>query len=113
MKKYEKYHTDGSMWAKGFTTKGAMDGYWEWFRKDGSKMRSGHFKNGKQMGVWTTYDKTGKVVKVTTMKFKVVENIDKAKIKSMTVCSRGHSFNKSKENSICPKCWPGCYKKNK
>ncbi len=64
-KDYIKYHNDGSVWAKGQTVDGVMEGYWEWFRKDGSKMRSGHFKNGQQTGDWVTYDKAGGIVKVT------------------------------------------------
>lgn len=27
------------------------------------------------------------------------------------VCSRGHEFVKSREFPVCPKCWPGYYKK--
>ena len=45
-----KYHNDGTIWAKGQTLNGQMDGYWEYFRKDGSKMRSGYFTAGKQSG---------------------------------------------------------------
>jgi antitoxin component YwqK of YwqJK toxin-antitoxin module len=65
VKKYVKYHDDGSVWARGTTVGGVAQGHWEWFRKDGSKMRSGYFTNGKQSGKWTTYQKNGKVVKVT------------------------------------------------
>ncbi len=65
---YINYHKDGSIWAKGQTTDGIVDGYFEWFRKDGTKMRSGHFDKGKQTGEWITYDKTGKIVKKTQMK---------------------------------------------
>jgi len=65
VKKYVKYHNDGSVWAEGTTVGGVAQGYWGWFRKDGSKMRSGYFTNGKQSGKWTTYQKNGKVVKVT------------------------------------------------
>jgi antitoxin component YwqK of YwqJK toxin-antitoxin module len=64
-KKYVKYHNDGTIWAKGTTVGGVLEGYWEWFRKDGSKMRSGYFTHGKQSGKWTTYRKNGDVVKVT------------------------------------------------
>lgn len=63
-----KYHTDGSVWAKGKMKDDQPDGYWEWFRKDGIIMRSGYFEKGKQVGEWTTYDKKGKVYKVTKMK---------------------------------------------
>ncbi len=59
------YHADGSIWAKGQTANGKMEGYWQWFRKDGTIMRSGYFKNEKQIGKWTTYDSKGKIVKVT------------------------------------------------
>ena len=62
------YHKDGSVWGKGQTVDGKMDGYWEWFRKDGVRMRSGYFDDGAQVGKWTTYDKTGAVQKVTMMK---------------------------------------------
>ncbi len=69
---YIKYHKDGSIWAKGQTNNGVMEGYWEWFRKPansadkiGTIMRSGYFKNGKQVGQWTTYNKHGDIVKVT------------------------------------------------
>lgn len=65
MKKFVKYHKDGSVWAKGQIKDGVMEGYWEWFRKDGSKMRSGYFKAGKQTDEWTTFDKSGKTVRVT------------------------------------------------
>jgi antitoxin component YwqK of YwqJK toxin-antitoxin module len=65
---YIKYHNDGTLWAKGQTSKGVPTGYWEWFRKDGSKLRSGNFEHGEQVGEWTTYDKSGKVYKVTVMK---------------------------------------------
>ena len=64
-KKYTHYHKDGTMWAKGYTLKGKMEGYWEWFRKNGIKMRAGNFKKGKQVGKWTTYDSKGQVRKVT------------------------------------------------
>ncbi len=66
-KTYKHFHKDGSLWAKGKTKRGQMDGYWEWYRKDGSTMRTGHFKAGKRVGTWTTYDKKGKVVKVTEL----------------------------------------------
>ena len=66
--KYTKHHNDGSLWAKGFTLDGKMEGAWTWFRKDGSKMRTGSFIANKQVGTWTTYDKTGRVVRVTHMK---------------------------------------------
>ncbi len=66
-KKYTHYHTDGSIWAKGFMAAGNTEGYWEWFRKDGSKMRSGAFKTGKQVGKWITYDKKGRIHKITKM----------------------------------------------
>lgn len=68
MKKFVKYHNDGSIWAKGQMENGVMEGYWEWFRKDSTKMRSGHFKKGVQVGEWITYDKKGKVYKITQMK---------------------------------------------
>jgi len=68
-KKYVKYHADGTLWAKGWTLGGKMEGKWEWFRKGGkSLMRSGSFKAGKQVGKWTTFSSAGKVVKVTMMK---------------------------------------------
>ena len=67
-KKFVKYHTDGSVWAKGTTVAGVAEGYWQWFRKEGTLMRSGYFKNGKQTGEWTTYDRKGKVYKVTHIK---------------------------------------------
>jgi antitoxin component YwqK of YwqJK toxin-antitoxin module len=68
-KKYIKYHTDGTIWAKGDAmVSGKPEGYFEWFRKDGTRMRSGYFKNGKQTGKWTTYDKKGKVLKITKFK---------------------------------------------
>lgn len=70
MKKYIKYHRDGTVWAKGQTVDGIPAGYWEWFRKDGTRMRSGFFDNGEQAGEWTTYDKNGNVYKVTRMKAK-------------------------------------------
>jgi len=65
------YHKDGSLWAKGMTTDGVMDGYWEWFRKDGTKLRSGHFQKGEQVGQWITYDKAGQEYKVTNMRPKL------------------------------------------
>ena len=67
-KRYIQYHKDGSIWGKGFTANGKMEGFWQWFRKDGSIMRSGYFKANKQAGTWTTYDKNGRVVKVTQIK---------------------------------------------
>ena len=73
-KPHTHYHKDGSIWAKGNTSKDLPVGYWEWFRKDGSKLRSGHFDNkGQQTGEWTTYDKSGKVYKVTTIKPKLTK----------------------------------------
>ncbi len=66
-KKHIHYHKDGSIWAKGFTRAGKMEGYWEWFRKEGSKMRSGYFKAGKQIGTWKTYNRHERVVRVTKM----------------------------------------------
>ncbi len=62
---YEKRHADGSLWAKGQTVNGQMDGYWEFFRKDGSLLRSGTFKLGQQVGEWVTYNAEGKPLKVT------------------------------------------------
>ena len=67
-KTYVKKHADGTLWAKGQTIDGLMEGYWEWFRKDGTKLRSGYFEHGEQVGTWTTYDRNGKVYKVTTIK---------------------------------------------
>jgi len=64
---HEHFQRDGSLWARGELTDGAMTGYWEWFRKDGSLMRSGSFERGVQVGAWTTYDRKGRVVKVTQM----------------------------------------------
>ena len=64
-KKYTHYHTDGTLWAKGFMDGNTMVGSWVWFRKDGTKMRSGTFAKGAQVGEWTTYNKQGKIVKVT------------------------------------------------
>jgi len=29
------------------------------------------------------------------------------------VCSRGHQFQRSSDCPVCPKCWPGFYKKLK
>ena len=43
-KSFVKYHTDGSIWAKGKMKDDQPDGYWEWFRKDGVIMRSGILK---------------------------------------------------------------------
>ncbi len=67
-KEYVKYHSDGSLWAKGPLRDGKPHGYWEFFRKDGTRLRSGHFEMGKQVGEWTTYDRQGAVYKVTSMK---------------------------------------------
>ena len=33
---------------------------------------------------------------------------DKTKL---VICSRGHSFYKTKDQPVCPKCWPGKYQK--
>ena len=63
-----KYHNDGSVWAKGTMSNGALEGKWQWFRKDGTKMRSGSFKKGKQVGEWITYDDKGKLYKKTLFK---------------------------------------------
>jgi antitoxin component YwqK of YwqJK toxin-antitoxin module len=63
-----KYHTDGTVWAKGQTINELPTGYWEWYRKTGTKMRSGTFESGEQIGEWTTYDKDARVYKVTTIK---------------------------------------------
>ncbi len=60
-----KYHTDGTVHAKGKIKDGKPSGYWEWFRKDGTIKRSGTFKDGEPVGEWTTYDKNGKVVRIT------------------------------------------------
>jgi hypothetical protein len=67
-RKHIEYHTDGTVWGKGFKFGDTMTGYWEWFRKDGTKMRSGYFEGNEKVGTWTTYDKKGKVYKVTEMK---------------------------------------------
>lgn len=67
-KPHIEYHKDGSIWAKGQTSKDVPVGYWEWFRVDGTRLRSGHFDKGVQTGEWTTYDKLGNVYKVTRMK---------------------------------------------
>ena len=73
MKKHTEYHKDGSVWAKGQSENGRMEGPWVWFRKDGSKMRSGSFKKGEQVGVWVTYDAAGKIYKKTSIKPKQKE----------------------------------------
>ena len=67
-KPYVHRHKDGSVWARGFTAGGKMEGLWKWYRKDGSLMRVGHFEGGKQVGAWMTYDKKGRMVKKTMMK---------------------------------------------
>ena len=68
LQEHLQHHKDGSLWARGQTRDGVLEGYWEWFRKDGTRLRSGTFANGKQVGEWTTYDKAGAVYKVTRMK---------------------------------------------
>ena len=65
--RYVKYHTDGTIWAKGTIAGDQPDGYWEWYRKTGVIMRSGYFDKGKQAGEWTTYDPKGKIYKITKM----------------------------------------------
>jgi antitoxin component YwqK of YwqJK toxin-antitoxin module len=65
---YEKFHKDGSLWARGHLLEGTMHGYWEFFRVDGTLMRSGSFNRDVQVGEWTTYDKSGAPYKVTQMK---------------------------------------------
>lgn len=67
-KAYVKYHSDGTVWAKGQHRAGKATGYWEWFRKDGTRLSSGHFEGDEQVGEWTTYDRKGAVYKVTVMK---------------------------------------------
>ena len=62
---YEKFHKDGSLWARGQLLNGVMHGHWEFFRKDGTVMRSGTFDRERQVGEWTTYDKHGAPFKVT------------------------------------------------
>ncbi len=62
---FEKFHKDGSLWARGHKVEGAMHGYWEFFRTDGSVMRSGTFDRDRQVGEWTTYDRAGNVAKTT------------------------------------------------
>ncbi len=34
-------------------------------------------------------------------------------IKAKKVCSRGHVFTRTKDTPVCPKCYPGYYKKEK
>jgi antitoxin component YwqK of YwqJK toxin-antitoxin module len=70
LKKYVKYHADGSIWAKGQTLDEVPTGYWEFFRKNGVRMRSGCFDKGEQIGEWTTYDRDGEIYKVTKIKSK-------------------------------------------
>ncbi|TDR89551.1 hypothetical protein EV668_2382 [Enterovirga rhinocerotis] len=65
---FQKFHRDGTIWARGQTIDDVPTGYWEWFRKDGTKLRTGYFLDGVQVGDWTTYDREGAVYKVTTMK---------------------------------------------
>jgi len=62
---FEKFHRDGSVWARGHMVNGAMHGHWEYFRKDGSLMRSGTFDRDGQVGEWIAYDKAGDPAKVT------------------------------------------------
>ena len=62
---HEKFHRDGSVWARGHMVNGAMHGHWEYFRKDGSLMRSGTFDRDGQVGEWIAYDKAGDPAKVT------------------------------------------------
>lgn len=64
---YEKFHADGSLWARGQLLEGKMHGPWQFFRKDGTLMRSGSFDRERQVGEWTTYDKHGAPYKVTDL----------------------------------------------
>lgn len=61
----ERFHRDGTLWARGTLLDGEEHGDWEWFRADGSRMRSGSFDRGTQIGLWTTYDSDGRVIKRT------------------------------------------------
>jgi antitoxin component YwqK of YwqJK toxin-antitoxin module len=63
--KYEKFHQNGALWARGQTDGDQQVGFWEFFRKDGSKLRSGTFDKGKQVGEWITYNRDGKPYKIT------------------------------------------------
>jgi hypothetical protein len=61
----ERFHADGSLWARGHLLDGEEHGDWEWFRPDGTRMRSGSFDRGAQVGLWTFYDEHGVAVKRT------------------------------------------------
>jgi hypothetical protein len=58
----ERFHADGTPWARGFLLDGEEHGDWEWFRSDGSRSRTGTFDRGTQVGLWVTYDRDGRVV---------------------------------------------------
>ena len=63
-KLHKVFHSDGSLWAKGYLVDGVEEGFWVWYWKDGSKFGSGSFLHGKKTGKWTRYDKKGKVISV-------------------------------------------------
>ena len=44
------------------------------------------------------------------VKFRVKENLERVKSINLNTCSRGHTFQKSSNFPVCPKCWPGKYK---
>jgi antitoxin component YwqK of YwqJK toxin-antitoxin module len=66
-KLHKIYHSDGSLWGKGYLEDGVEEGFWVWYWKDGTKFGSGTFLHGKKTGKWTRYDKKGKILKVIDM----------------------------------------------
>jgi hypothetical protein len=61
----ERFHADGSLWARGLLLDGEEHGDWSWFRPDGSLMRTGSFDRGAQVGLWTFYNEDGVAVRRT------------------------------------------------
>ena len=47
-KLHKIYHSDGSLWGKGYLVDGVEEGFWVWYWKDGTKFGSGTFLHGKK-----------------------------------------------------------------
>ncbi len=57
--KYESYHENGNMSAKGEFTMGKQSGHWQIFSRDNRLQKEGDYKDGKETGLWKFYEYEG------------------------------------------------------
>lgn len=61
---FEKFYSDGKLWARGpILTGGVRHGFWKYLDKCGQTINSGHYKKGIFSGKWKEYNAKGKKIK--------------------------------------------------